>query len=94
MGRNSRRIKDRAIEIYESDDYQEAKNTEFDQQLKDFLTADTETIVSEDDIQGFLDSFTFPDKDEWCMNKACGETEDAAEARYEQMKDERIGLCQ
>ncbi len=100
----SRKIKDRAIEICESDDYQEARNEEFDTQFRDFLKEYLPTPqgrfrhdkkiepIIEDDIQGFIDSFTFPDENEWCMEKACNEVDDYYEAKFEEEKDRKIGL--
>ena len=93
MGRNSRKIKERAIEICEEGSYQETRDEEFDEQfINEFFSgneSDRETLT-EDDVQGFMDSFTFPDEDEWCMDKACSEADDWADAKYEEWKDEKM----
>ncbi len=93
MGFSSNKIKDRATEICESDDYQEAKDYEFNQQFRDmFIEKGYLNSITEDDVQGFIDSFTFPEEDEWCMNMACGEADDYFDAKYEEEKDRRMGL--
>ena len=93
MGRWSKKIKDRAIEISESDDYQKARDDAFDDQFRDFVSETKfPECITEDDVQGFLDSFTFDDEDEWAMNKACNEVDDYYDAKYEEEKDRRMGL--
>jgi len=101
MGINSKQIKERAMEICESNDYQEARDEELTQQFQDFIS-DIVTInkykeceitkITEDDLQGFIDSFTFPDENDWCMEKACGEVDDYYDAKYEEEKDRKMGL--
>ena len=95
MGMNSRRIKNRAIEICESDDYEVARDVEFRIQIAELLGLHESALAAEIDegeIQTFVDNFStnFPDEDTWCMDKACGEYEDFQESKYEQMKDERM----
>jgi len=88
MGRNSRQIKDRACELAEG--YEEARDEEFNMQFQDFITAlDAFNTVTYDDVQGFMDSFTFPEESDWAMDKAESELEDIEDQRYEQWKDER-----
>ena len=94
MGINSRQIKDRAMEIFESDEYQEARNEEFNEQFRDFLSGNIEagSVFSEDDIQGFMDSFDFPSEEDYAMGKACSEADEWADAKYEEMKERRMGI--
>ena len=91
MGMNSRKMKDRACELAEG--YEEARDEAFNEEFRDFLTEIMEIescdIFTEDMIQGFLDSFTFPEEGEWAMDKALNELEDIADQKYEQMRDER-----
>ena len=79
-------------EEYE-DDYEEARDEEFNDQLRDFLCTEENiidnTILTEDDIRGFLDSFTFPDVSDWCFDRVQSEIDDYEDAKYEQMKYER-----
>lgn len=100
MGVNSRRIKERAAEICDSDDYQEAKDEEFHIQFQDMFMKSVNTdfgsdfviqdTLTENDVQGFLDSFTFPDEDTWCMDKACGEYDDIGDQRMEEARDREM----
>ena len=90
MGRNSRRIKDRACELAEG--YEEARDYEFNEQFKDFikeLQKEPDELITEDDLQGFLDSFTFPEEGDWAMDKAQNELDDIGDQKYEQWRDER-----
>ena len=69
--------------------YQEARDEEFNQQLIDFLPMDKKIIVTEDDLQGFLDSFTFPDEADWCADEYEEKQGAYADAKYEEMRDDR-----
>ncbi len=90
MGRNSRKIKNRAIEFEE--EYDEAKAEQFRTEIKDEMEGMDVYEMDIDFFQGFIDSFSFPDRSDWAMDKACGEADDYADAKYEQMKEERMGL--
>ena len=93
MGINSKRIKERAIEICESDDYQLAKDEEFHEYFcKEIDESTKEFIWTEEEVQELINNFTFPDEDEWCMEKACGEVDDYYDAKYEEEKDRKMGL--
>ena len=87
MGRNSRRIKDRACEL--SEGYQEARMKEFKIQWNDEIKDMELSEITVDFYQGFLDSFTFPEEGEWAMDQALNELEDIADQKHEQMRDER-----
>lgn len=87
------RIKERCIELEESGDYQEARDEEFNNQFWDMFKPvgkDEVVSVTEDDIQGFLDSFEFPDEDEWICSKAESEYDDWADAKYQEWKERDI----
>jgi len=87
-----RRIgKERAIEIEESGEYQEERDYAFNEALKDFLH-DIKDVVTEDDLQGFIDSFTFPDEDEWIADKVESEYGDYCDQAYEEYKDKQMGI--
>ena len=93
MGLNSRRIKDRACELAEG--YEEARDEEFYTQFFNEMfpqgvnTDLRKWRITEDDVQGFIDNFDFIDEMDWALDKAEGEYEDAQDAKYQQMKDER-----
>jgi hypothetical protein len=88
MGYNVNRIKARAEELLEGydDACDEAFHDEFMDVLSDF--GDDETITR-DDVQGFIDSFTFPDEDEWAFDQVQDEIDAYEDAKYEQWRDER-----
>ena len=71
--------------------YQEARDCEFDTQLIDFIldTREEYGVITEDDIQGFIDSFDFPEEFEYCAMEFESELDTMADMKYEQMKDER-----
>ena len=95
-----------AKDFYEEhiEDYQEARDEEFDKQFRDFFndylqkgTTHEERNhllpdITEDDIQGFLDSFTFPDEDDWIASEYEGMLGDCADQAYEEYKDRQMGL--
>ena len=86
-------IKERCIELDESDEYQEARDEEFNNQLRDFLEIEPSEgfgPMTEEDVQGFLDSFTFQDKYQWIYDKAESEAGDYADQAYEDYKDRRM----
>jgi len=56
--------KNRLIEIEESDAYQDARDKAFNQAFLNFSKV-IPTFVTEEDIQGFLDSFEFPNEHDW-----------------------------
>ena len=91
MGINSRRIKERAMEIYESGDYQEARDEAFNDELRDFLCDEEHVlnpgIITEEDIQGFMDSFTFQDEMDWCYDKVDGELADIGDQQRDAERD-------
>ena len=74
-----------------SQGYETARDCEFDTQLNDFImeTREEHGVVTEDDIQGFIDSFTFKEEFEWCADELELELADIADLKYQQMKDER-----
>ncbi len=102
MGFSSNRIKDRATEICESDEYQEARDEAFNEEFQNEFMESVKTkdgsnwimkdIITEDDVQGFIDSFTFPDEGDWCMDKACSEADDWGDMKMEEERDRQMGL--
>jgi len=84
--------KERAIEIEESGEYQEARDEAFDKELKDMLDDIYPATVTEDDVKGLLDSFEFPTEEEFIWEKVNSEYGDYCDQAYEQMRDERMGL--
>ena len=68
------------------DDYQEARDHEFSYQFYQYFKPEGGTIT-EDDVQGFLDSFEFPDVADWCVSEYQSRLESFEDAKYEEMKD-------
>ena len=77
-------IKARAEELLEG--YQDARDEEFNNQLRDLMDG---IVVSEDDVQGLIDSFTFPEENDWAFDAVQSEIEDIGDQKYMQYKDER-----
>jgi len=82
-----------------SDDYQDARDFEFTEQLTQFLSEyiyfPTTNVVelkeiTEDDLTGFIDSFDFPEEWDWCMSEYESRLDTFQDAKYEEMKDERM----
>ena len=90
----SKSIKERSIELQESGSYQESRDEEFTVQfMKEFEPMfKSGEVFSEDDVKGFMDSFEFPDEWTWAEAEAQSEYETHADAQYESLKDERMGL--
>ena len=88
MGRNSRRIKDRATELAEG--YEEARLNEFQSfACNEINMLDSIDEADIDFMQGILDSFTFPEENEWSLDQAENEYIDAQEQKYQEAKDDR-----
>ena len=83
----------RATELEESGAYYEARVEAFDAEFKDAFSKHFGTklgmhiSVSEADVKGFLDSFTFPDEYDWIANKVSDEYEAYCDQKYQEMKD-------
>lgn len=91
MGYSVNKMKVRAEEL--SEGYQEARDDAFNDEFVDFITGTpTDVKLTEDDVQGFLDSFDFEDEDEWAFNEVQSELDDIGDALHEQRRDERMGL--
>jgi len=88
--------KERAIELEESGAYQEERDEAFTKHFKDVLmpsgvnTNLEKWSITEDDIQGFLDSFEFPDEEEWIASKVESEYGDYMDQAYDQMRDDQL----
>lgn len=80
--------KERLEEI--SDGYEEARDYEFDEQLRKFILELGPVILAENDIQGFMDSFTFQEKDSWTIQQLDNEISDCQEDRFEREVDDSI----
>ncbi len=85
-------IKNRAIELLESGRYEEEKAEAFKQELNDYLEGVTVEEADIDFFQGFLDTFTFKDEDDWAFDAVQSELDDIGDQQHEQMRDERVGL--
>ena len=83
-------IKARAEELAEG--YQDARDEAFNDEFYDEFT-DTgmlTTSLTEDDVQGFMDSFDFPDEDQWAIDEYESRQDSFYDAKYESFKDERM----
>ena len=92
MGRNSRAIKNRAIELLEG--FDEAMDEKFSDEFRDFIKpmlADND-VITYDDIQGFLDSFETPDENEWAFEQVDAELADIEDQQMELERDRKMGL--
>lgn len=74
--------------------YQEARDYEFAQQLKDFLSEYDEALgsITEDDVTGFMESFDFQDESDWVAGEYESRLGEYEDAKYEAYKDEKMGL--
>ncbi len=86
----TRDLKRRMEEVEEGYDeaYEEAFSLEFRDFIKPMLHDND--VITEDDLQGFLDSFTFPDQADWCYDKVQSELDDIGDQRYQQHKERDI----
>ena len=83
----TRDIKARAEEL--ADGYQEARDVEFNEQFRDMFSIESE-IITEDDLQGFLDSFTFPDEGDWAYDQVQSELDDIGDQKYQEYKERDV----
>jgi len=81
--------KERAIELEESGKYLDTRAAAFHEYLVSFIE-ETETVVSEEDIEGLLDSFEFPTEEEWIADKVESEYGDYIDQAYDQMRDDQL----
>ena len=90
MGINSRRIKDRAIEL--SEGYEDAMDDKFNDEFTDFLKTCNfpQEQITQDDIQGFMDSFTTPDEMDWAFEQVDNELADIGDQKYQEWKERDI----
>ena len=94
----TRDLKARAEEL--SVGYQEARDEEFHVQFQDMFmrVIDTELgdeciltgTLTEDDVQGFIDSFDFPDEDTWSFDAVQSELDTIGDQKYQEWKERDI----
>jgi len=89
MGRWVNQLKNRATELAEG--YEEARDEAFNEEFRDMFSQE-KYVITEEDLQGFLDSFTFPEEGDWALDQAESEYEGYMDSKYQAMKDERCGL--
>ncbi len=80
-------IKARAEELL--DNYQEARDVEFNEQFRDMFSIESE-IITEDDLQGFLDNFTFPEEYDWAYDQVQSELDDIGDQKYQEYKERDV----
>ena len=71
------------------DRYEEARDEEFDRQFRDMFFKDPD-IITEDDVQGFIDSFDFPEEGEWLANEYESFIGDLEDQKYQAYKERDI----
>ena len=89
------RTKDYKAELEKiSEGYQDARDEEFHKQfIQEFLhSINTGYVLTEDDIRGFLESFTFPEEFEWAASEYESQIDAYEDAKHEEAKDEKMGL--
>ena len=69
--------------------YQDARDFEFNMQFRDTFYKDD---LTEDDVKGFLESFTFPEEFEWAASEYESQIDAYEDAKHEEARDERMGL--
>jgi len=70
------------------DEYQDARDDAFNDEFVEFITGTpTDEKLTFDDVQGFLDSFTFPDVADWCASEYESRRDSYEDAKYEEMKE-------
>jgi hypothetical protein len=87
-----------AEKFYEDhiDEYDKARDDAFNEEFRDYLKDikfDKNVIVTVEDIEGFVESFSFPDESEWITNEFESFVGECADRAYDEWKDERAGLC-
>ena len=89
MRQSTRQYKADLEEI--ADGYQEARDEAFNNEfVKFFAELIIEGNITEDDIQGFMDSFDFPSESDWCADEYESRRDSFYDAKYEEMRDERM----
>jgi hypothetical protein len=75
-----------------TDDYYEAKDEEFDAQFRDEFMSELGVMrpITEEDLQGFLDSFDFPDQEKWLANEYESYIGGIHDQCYDEYKDRDI----
>ena len=74
-----------------ADGYQEARDEAFNNEfVKFFAELIIEGNITEDDIQGFIDSFDFPDEEQWAINKYESRRDSFYDAKYQEYKEKDI----
>ena len=74
-----------------ADGYWEARDKEFDNEFRNtFVFADILQFITEEDIQGFLDSFTFPSEDEWVVDEYESRRDSFNDQKYQEYKERDI----
>ena len=80
------------------DDYWEARNKSFIEEFEDFMSEYVERVpgnfknITEKDLQGFLDSFTFPEAYEWCAKEFEDRRDAFEDAKMEEARDREMEL--
>ena len=74
------------------DGYQEARDTEFHEQFCKFILENDnfEFIWTEDELQGFLDTFEFESVSDWCASEYQSRLEDYEDQKYQEYKERDI----
>ncbi len=90
MGRNSRRIKERAEEL--RDGYQEAAEYDFSESFYEFIKHNEGKVITEEDVIEFMEGYNFPDEDTWVFTEVDNELAEIGDAKMEEARDREMGL--
>ncbi len=84
----TRDLKARMEEVEEG--YQDARDEAFYEEFEDVFVVNGALVpITEDEVQGFIDSFTFESEADWCYSKVQSEIDTYNDCKYEEWKDER-----
>ena len=74
-----------------ADGYQEASDEAFNNEfVKFFAELIIEGNITEDDIQGFIDSFDFPNEEQWAIDEYQSRLESFEDQKYQEYKERDI----
>ena len=90
-------IRKGAKQYYEEhiDEYQDARDESFSDQFRtwiedEFSEDKNEQPITEDDVQGFLNSFEFKDEDDWISDMYESYIGDLEDKAYDSYKDDKL----
>lgn len=80
----------RELMIEKEEEYDELRAYEFDEQFRFWINRNI--ILSEKDVQDFIDSFIFKDKEKWIEEECLTHVADLTAHTHDQEKERRRGI--